>query len=60
MTNPPRLTVSLVKAPSNIPTYKLGGGTGTLFDFNLHIKSADSNNLLPEGLYVFEYQAVSE
>jgi hypothetical protein len=60
MIRPPRLTVSLVKAPPNIPTYKLGGGTGTIFDFNLHINSADSNNLLPEGLYVFEYQALAE
>lgn len=60
MTKPPRLTVSLVKAPPSIPIYKLGGGTGTVFDFNLHIMAVDNNDLLPEGLYVFEYKAVSE
>lgn len=60
MFKPPRLTFSLVKAPPSIPTYKLSGGTGTVFDFNLHIKAAENNSLLPEGLYVFEYQAVSE
>lgn len=60
MIKPPRLTLSLVKAPPSVPMYKLGGGTGTIFDFNLHITTADNNSLLPEGLYVFEYQAVSE
>lgn len=60
MAKPPRLEVSLVKGPPSIPMYKLGGGTGTVFDFNLHIKATDNTDLLPEGLYVFEYQAVVE
>ncbi|TXD45353.1 hypothetical protein TR80_002950 [Xanthomonas campestris] len=58
MAKPPRLEVSLIKGPPGIPIYKLGGGTGTVFDFNLHIKATDNTDLLPEGLYVFEYQAV--
>jgi len=60
MAKPPRIEVSLIKAPPGIPVYKLGGGTGTVFDFNLHIKATDNTDLLPEGLYVFEYQAVVE
>ena len=60
MAKPPRLEVSLVKGPPGIPMYKLGGGTGTVFDFNLHIKATNNSDLLPEGLYVFEYQAVVE
>lgn len=60
MAKPPRLEVSLLKGPLGIPMYKLGGGTGTVFDFNLHIKATDNTDLLPEGLYVFEYQAVVE
>ncbi|MBO1250471.1 DUF4935 domain-containing protein [Comamonas denitrificans] len=60
MAKPPRLEVSLIKGPSGIPMYKLGGGTGTVFDFNLHIKATDNTELLPEGLYVFEYQAMVE
>jgi hypothetical protein len=60
MAKPPRLEVTLVRGPLGIPMYKLGGGTGTIFDFNLHIKATDNTDLLPEGLYVFEYQAVVE
>jgi len=60
MAKPPRLEVSLVKAPPGVPMYKLAGGTGTVFDFNLHIKTTNNTDLLPEGLYVFEYQAVVE
>ncbi len=58
MAKPPRLEVSLVNGPPGIPAYKLGGNTGTVFDFNLHIKAVDNADLLPEGLYVFEYKAV--
>ena len=58
MAKPPHLKVSLIKAPPGLPSYKLGGGTGTVFDFNLHIKATEHTDLLPEGLYVFEYEAV--
>lgn len=57
MENPPSVWVNLSEAPDDMPTFKLGSGTGTVFDFNAHIKSEDFGVPLPTGKYVLEYTA---
>jgi hypothetical protein len=53
----PNLKVALVKAPNEIPNNLIRFGTGTTFDFNIHLKSIDFGAYLPIGQYVFEYEA---
>ncbi len=56
----PALSVRLMNAPDGIPSFKLGAGTGTTFNFNVHIKSEDDEVFLPPGHYSFEYEATCE
>lgn len=60
MKNVPALGVRLVSSPEGMPASKLGAGTGTIINFNVHIKSEDEGILLPPGHYLFEYEAVCE
>lgn len=53
----PYLTVKLVKTPSGIPNYSIRSGTGTAFDFHVHLKSTDFGTYLPVGQYTFEFEA---
>lgn len=53
----PAVDVSLESAPEDIGAYKLRAGAGTRFDFNLHVITADRNQLLPVGLYSLRYKA---
>lgn len=57
MSSPPNLIVSLVASPQNMPKHRISAGTGTNYDFNLHVRSAEYGVLLPVGEYVFEYTA---
>lgn len=54
----PNLRVTLVKAPNGIPNYSIRFGTGTTFDFHVHLKSTDFGEHLPVGQYTFEYEAL--
>jgi len=53
----PNLRVALIKAPNGIPNYSIRFGTGTTFDFHVHLKSTDFGTYLPIGQYTFEYEA---
>lgn len=53
----PRLSVRLLRAPESLPTHKLGAGTGTTHDFNIHIICVEPDTRLPVGFYVFGYEA---
>ncbi|MGB4775964.1 MAG: PIN-like domain-containing protein, partial [Daejeonella sp.] len=53
----PNLRVTLSKAPTKMPNYSIRFGTGTTFDFHVHLKSTDFGEYLPMGQYTFEYEA---
>lgn len=53
----PKLDVKLVQCPENLPNHSVRSGTGTQFDFNIHVKSRDFGIPLPIGEYTFEYYA---
>ena len=55
----PVLEVKMTKSPHNLPQYRLGAGSGTTYDFNIHLKSIDYQTYLPAGIYTFEYEARS-
>lgn len=57
MREAPGLRVRLVSNPSGLPRYRIGAGTGTNHDFNVHLKSEEFGVPLPLGEYVFEYVA---
>ncbi|WP_147177050.1 PIN-like domain-containing protein [Pseudomonas sp. AG1028] len=57
MADSPEMTVELISAPNNLPTCSIGSGTGTNYDFNIHVKSENRDELLPIGEYIFEYSA---
>lgn len=56
----PKLDVELIQHPLNLPQYSVHFGTGTQFDFNIHVKSWDYGIALPIGEYVFKYRASCE
>jgi hypothetical protein len=56
----PSLRAKLVKSPNGTPNHSIRYGTGTTFDFNIHLKSTDFEVYLPTGQYVFEYDAKVE
>ncbi|GHU11856.1 hypothetical protein FACS1894185_5760 [Betaproteobacteria bacterium] len=58
MHNVPRLAVRLLRAPESLPAHKLGAGTGTTHDFNIHIVCGELDTRLPLGFYVFGYEAI--
>lgn len=60
MISVPLLEVKLLEAPEGIPQHMVRGGTGTAFDFNIHVKSTELGDFLPAGKYVFEYSALSD
>lgn len=57
MHNVPQLSVRLIKAPDSLPMHRLGAGTGTIHDFNIHIVCGEPDIRLPVGSYVFAYEA---
>ncbi|MBS4050815.1 MAG: hypothetical protein KGZ69_06390 [Methylomonas sp.] len=58
MHNAPAMTVTLTSAPDELGQYKLRAGTGTNYDFNLHIISG--GQLLPVGRYTLKYKATCD
>lgn len=57
----PKLEAKVLSLPNDMPEqYKAGAGTGTNFDFNIHMKSGVSSKNLPAGIYEFEYFAVAD
>jgi hypothetical protein len=59
MSSIPELTIGLRSSPSGIPPHILRFGTGTTYDFNIHLKSTDYGEYLPSGSYTFLYEATS-
>ncbi|WP_155820238.1 hypothetical protein [Komagataeibacter europaeus] len=57
MDNVPSVRVVLVSKPEECPPVIVSAGTGTNFDFNVHIRSSVRNTQLPLGDYVVEYFA---
>lgn len=55
----PDLEVRLIETPSEIPNHSITFGTGTCFDFNMHVISREDGMLLPVGEYIFSYSAVA-
>ena len=53
----PNLKVNLIKSPASSPQFIIRSGTGTTFDFNIHLKTKDFGTRFPPGIYVFEYDA---
>lgn len=53
--NVPELTVKLIKCPGETPNHLIRIGTGTTFDFNIHMKSTEFKTPFPIGEYAFEY-----
>lgn len=58
MSGVPILEARLVKSPADTPNHFVRCGTGTKFDFNIHMKSTDYGAMLPAGQYQFEYEAM--
>lgn len=57
MQNVPLLNVRLISAPDAMPKYKMRAGTGTVYDFNVHVMSEEHGVRLPLGPYSFAYEA---
>lgn len=58
MASPPSMSAKLLSSPTDTPNITLRANTGTIFDFNIHLHSADRGKSLPEGEYLLEYEAV--
>lgn len=58
MTTPPSISAKLLSSPTETPNITLRANTGTIFDFNIHLHSAERGKILPEGEYLLEYEAV--
>jgi hypothetical protein len=56
--NVPTLAVQLIGYPAETPKNIIRIGTGTTFDFNIHLKSNEPKRMLPMGEYVFEYTEI--
>jgi len=54
----PTLAVQLINYPPETPKHITRIGTGTTFDFNIHLKSSEPKAMLPMGEYVFEYSEI--
>lgn len=57
MHNVPQLVARLLRAPESLPVHRLGAGTGTTHDFNIHIVCGEPDVRLPVGSYLFGYEA---
>lgn len=56
----PDLTVALKIFPEGMPEHVVRFGTGTTYDFNIHVKSTDYGDYLPIGEYRFFYDAIND
>ncbi|WP_219135210.1 PIN-like domain-containing protein [Janthinobacterium sp. UMAB-60] len=55
----PKLQVSLLSHPPELPASRIGAGTGTKHDFNIHLGSTILGTKLPPGMYSFSYLATT-
>ncbi|WP_297669939.1 hypothetical protein [uncultured Desulfovibrio sp.] len=55
MYHPPFIRSQILSCPPDTPKCSLRYGTGTVYDFNIHIKSMEYEKKMPAGLYVIEY-----
>lgn len=55
MAGVPDVAATVTSAPSGCPRLDVRGATGTLFDFNVHLKPLEREALLPVGRYLIEY-----
>ena len=55
MSGVPEVAATVTSAPSGCPRLDVHGGTGTVFDFNVHLKPLEYGAVLPVGRYVIEY-----
>ncbi|MCG9885544.1 MAG: PIN domain-containing protein [Cyanobacteria bacterium] len=58
MTGSPNMELRLLQCPPETPAHTISANTGTNFDFNIHIQSTQQGYNLPDGEYIFEYEAV--
>lgn len=56
----PSLAARVVSQPEDCPPIDVRVGTGTNFDFNVHLRPRDKDVKLPVGRYQVEYTAVCE
>lgn len=56
----PSVSARVVEAPDGCPPFDVRAGTGTTFDFNVHIRAIARGDRLPVGHYVVEYEAVCD
>jgi hypothetical protein len=55
METPPRISATLTDQPASAGGIRLSVGTGTTFDFHVHVKSMDYGVALKPGIYVIDY-----
>ncbi len=55
MAGVPDVAVTVTSAPSGCPRLDIRGATGTVFDFNVHLKPLEREAVLPVGRYLIEY-----
>lgn len=55
MAGVPDVAATLTSAPSGCPRLDVRGATGTVFDFNVHLKPLEREAVLPIGRYLIEY-----
>ncbi|WP_049730754.1 PIN-like domain-containing protein [Rhizobium ecuadorense] len=53
----PAVSARVLSAPDNCPPLVIHAGTGTTFDFNVHLRSSTNGTPLPVGLYIIDYSA---
>lgn len=57
MDEAPKVWVDLLSRPDGAPPIRVRAGTGTTFDFNVHLKSTSWGTPIPVGEYVLRYTA---
>ena len=60
MQDVPQVIAHLITAPEPLPKHRIRAGTGTTYDFNVHIMCGEPGVHLPVGSYVFGYKAECE
>lgn len=53
----PELSVHIISSPAGAPEMQVRAATGTKYDFNVHMRSAEKDVYLPIGLYQVRYSA---
>jgi hypothetical protein len=60
MAGVPEVRATVTSKPVNCPPIDVRGATGTIFDFNVHIRPIERERTLPVGRYVIEYECIHE